>query len=207
MSKNTLFLALFLLFALSAKPLLGSANRELEPVIDTSGKVVRAGPHYYNIVSAIPNLVGVCLALFTGNETCPLDVATIDGSDGLPITFHPVNAKKGVVRVNTDLNIEFSYDSRCESMVWKLKEYDYGTRQRFVTTNGVIGNPGAETIRNWFKIEKYEDAYKLSYCPEVCPSCRHPCMDIGIYNKHHNKEGRYRLTLSNVPFKVRFQRA
>ncbi|MED6143233.1 hypothetical protein PIB30_004321 [Stylosanthes scabra] len=204
MLKNTLFLALLLVFGLSAKSLLSLADREPEQVIDTSGKVVRAGSHYYQIVSATPNLIGVSFALFTGNETCPLDVATIDGFYGLPVGFRPVNAKKGVIRVNTDLNIEFSCESYCESTVWMLKEYDYATRQRFVTTNnGVIGNPGAETINNWFKIEKYEDAYKLSYCPEVCPSCRHPCMDIGLYI---NKEGRHSLILSRVPFKVRFER-
>ncbi|MED6143232.1 hypothetical protein PIB30_004320 [Stylosanthes scabra] len=168
-----LFLAFSLFFALSAKPLLGSANREPEQVIDTSGKIVRAGSHYYKIVSATPNLNAVGFAF------------------------------AGVVRVNTDLNIELSYDLNCESIVWKLKEYDYATRQRFVITDGVLGNPGAETINNWFKIEKYEDAYKLSYCPEVCPSCRHPYMDIGLYN---NKEGMHRLVLSPVLFKVRFER-
>ncbi|KAL1356278.1 hypothetical protein HN51_008287 [Arachis hypogaea] len=206
MLKTTLVLALFLVFALSTKPLLGATNHEPEQVIDTSGKIVRAGSHYYNIISATPNLSGISLAIFTGNETCPLDVATIDGFHGLPVVFQPVNAKKGVVRVNTDLNIMFSYDSRCESMVWKLKDYDYATRQRFVTTNGVLGNPGANTISNWFRIEKYEDDYKLSYCPKVCPSCRHPCMDIGVH-KDHNNWGKHRLALSNVPFKLRFQRA
>ena len=118
--------------------------------------------------------------------------------------FTPVNAKKGVVRVSTDLNIYFSYDSVCpESTVWKLGDYDYSTGQWIVTTGGVVGNPSRETIANWFKIEKYEDGYKMVYCPSACNDCYYPCSDIGIYEDQYGK----RLALSSVPYKVQFQLA
>ncbi|KAK9131185.1 hypothetical protein Sjap_011672 [Stephania japonica] len=63
---------------------------------------------------------------------------------------------------------------------------------------GSIGNPGPETLRNWFKIEKYEDAYKLSYCPSVCRFCKVMCKDLGTYVD----SGVKKLALSEKPLKV-----
>ncbi|KAJ1384732.1 Proteinase inhibitor I3, Kunitz legume [Sesbania bispinosa] len=198
---KTTFLALVLLLALSTKPLLGAAGPAPEQVVDTSGKKVRAGANYY-IVPASPDVGG--LALASTGEDCPLDVVAVDGYQGLPLTFTPVNIKKGVVRVSTDLNIYFSAETSCpQSTVWKLDDYDYSTGQSFVTTGGVLGNPGSQTISNWFKIEKYEDAYKLVYCPSVCNDCGYQCSDIGIYEDQYGK----RLALSYVPYKIQFQLA
>ncbi|CAJ1952325.1 unnamed protein product [Sphenostylis stenocarpa] len=137
-------------------------------LVDTSGKKVRADGFYY-IVPASSDV----------------------GSLALSTT--------GVVRVSTDLNIYFSTYTTCpQSIVWMLKDYDYSTSQWFVTTGGGFGNPGPDTIRNWFKIEKYEDAYKLVYCPSVCNDCSYPCSDIGIYQDQYGK----RLALSSQPYKV-----
>ncbi|XP_057758600.1 miraculin-like [Arachis stenosperma] len=194
-------LALFFLLALSNKPLLGAAGPAPEQVVDTSGKIVRAGYNYY-IVPASANEGGLSLASTSEND-CPLDVIAVNGYQGLPLVFQPVNVKKGVVRVDTDLNIYFSYYTDCGSTVWKLKDYNYALGQQFVTINGVLGNPGANTIGNWFKIEKYEDAYKLVYCPSVCNGCYYQCSDLGIYEDEWGK----RLAFSNVPLKVQFQRA
>ena len=201
---KTTLLALVLLIALSTKPLLGAAGPAPEQVVDTSGKKVRAGINYY-IVPASPNVGGLSLASIGDRWTCPLDVVPVDGYQGLPLVFTPVNAKKGVVRVNTDLNIYFPDFLDCPdySTVWKLKDYDYSTGQWFVTTGGVLGNPGRDTIANWFKIEKYEDAYKLAYCPSGCSDCSYPCTDIGIYEDQYGK----RLALTSVPYKVQFQLA
>ncbi|XP_061355864.1 miraculin-like [Gastrolobium bilobum] len=198
-------LALFLLVALSTKPLLGKKLRvgaaAPEQVVDTSGKKLRVGANYY-IVPASPNFGGFSLTN-TGKD-CPLDVVAVDGYQGLPLTFSPINPKKGVVRVSTDLNIYFSTETSCpQSTVWKLDDYDYSTGQWFVTTGGVLGNPGWQTISNWFKIEKYEDNYKLVYCPSVCIDCSYQCNDIGIYQDQYGK----RLALSYAPFKVQFQQA
>ncbi|GAY67393.1 hypothetical protein CUMW_256070 [Citrus unshiu] len=65
---------------------------------------------------------------------------------GLPMTFSPINPKKGIVRESTDLNIKFE--------VAKI---------RFVTTGGVKGNLGPQTTRNWFMIEKFYSDYKLVF--------------------------------------------
>ncbi|KAK3001390.1 hypothetical protein RJ639_020839 [Escallonia herrerae] len=87
-----------------------------------------------------------------------------------------------------------------QSTVWKLNSY---SGQYDVTTGGVEGNPGRETIENWFKIEKYEDDYKLVFCPTVCNYCKVICKGVGILIQN----GRRQLTLSNVPFKVMFKKA
>ncbi|KAJ1417992.1 Proteinase inhibitor I3, Kunitz legume [Sesbania bispinosa] len=195
------FLSLVLLVALSTKPLLGAAGPAPEQVVDTSGKKVRAGFNYY-IVPAFSDVGG--LALTSTGEDCPLDVVAVDGYPGQPLVFTPANIKKGVIRVDTDLNINFNVETSCPQLpVWKLGDYDYSAGQWFVTTGGIIGNPGSQTIYNWFKIEKYEDAYKLVYCPSVCNYCNFRCSDIGIYEDQYGK----RLALSDVPYKVQFQQA
>ncbi|KAK7314786.1 hypothetical protein VNO77_33320 [Canavalia gladiata] len=194
-------LSLVLLIALSTKALIGAAGPAPEQVVDTSGKILRTGYNYY-IVPASSDVGG--LALSSTGQDCPLDVVAVDGYQGLPVAFIPFNYKKGVIRVSTDLNIFFSAETSCpQSTVWKLKDYDYSLGQWFVTTDGVLGNPGPQTISNWFKIEKYEDAYKLVYCPSVCSGCSYECSDIGIYEDQYGK----RLALTYPPFKVQFQRA
>ncbi|KAL6319771.1 hypothetical protein AAG906_036829 [Vitis piasezkii] len=91
--------------------------------------------------------------------------------------------QKGVIRVSTDHNIKFSASTTCvQSTLWKL-EYDESSGQRF--------------------IEKYEDDYKLVFCPTVCDFCKPVCGDIGIYIQN----GYRRLALSDVPFKVMFKKA
>ncbi|KAK7314778.1 hypothetical protein VNO77_33307 [Canavalia gladiata] len=210
--KNTL-VAFVLLFALSSQPLLGAGDAPPEQVVDTSGKKLRAGLSYY-VLPAVPltrcGRYGKCtsgggLALASIGESCPLDVVVVGGYHGLPLTFSPVDPKKGVVRVSTDLNIMFNTDhTSCAeySPVWKLDHFDVSKKQWFVTTGGSMGNPGWETVRNWFKIEKCDDAYKIVYCPSVCPSSKHMCKDVGVFV---DRDGYRRLALSDVPFKVEFQ--
>ncbi|KAL5154043.1 Miraculin [Glycine soja] len=65
--------------------------------------------------------------------------------------------------------------------MWRFGQVDAATGQRFVTTGGVQGNPGVGTIDNWFKIERFESAYKIVYCPTVCESCEVECKDVGIF--------------------------
>ncbi|MED6165470.1 hypothetical protein PIB30_099834 [Stylosanthes scabra] len=91
-----------------------------------------------------------------------------------------------------------------DSTVWMLKDYDSSASQKFVTLGGALGNPGKLTLADWFKIEKYEDAYKLYYCPNVYYDGSYPCSDIGISEDEY---GNKRLALSDVPYKVRFQLA
>ncbi|XP_054800837.1 miraculin-like [Prosopis cineraria] len=213
--KPTILAFAFLMAVSTQTLLLASAGPSPEQVVDTDGKKVRAGVNYY--IRPVPetpcdgqgpcvNGEGLVLIARSVNVTCPLNVAVVVGFRGLPLTFTPVNPKKGVVRVSTDQNIKFNLTTACkEGTVWKLDDLDTATGRRFITTGGVVGNPGPETIGNWFKIEKYEDDYyKLMYCPSVCKFCKVLCKDVGVFV---DQNGNRRLALSDKPMKVRFQLA
>ncbi|KAK4428195.1 Kunitz trypsin inhibitor 5 [Sesamum alatum] len=205
MKTSQLFLSFFL-FTIFTNSLLSAAAEEPAPVLDTDRNLVRAGVDYY-ILPVIRGRGGGLTLGSTGNETCPLDVVQeqLEVKNGLPLTFRPVNSKKGVVRVWTDQNIKFSAATICvQSTVWKLDNYDVSTGKYFITTGGVEGKPGRETISNWFKIEKYGDEYKLVFCPTVCDYCKVICKDVGIYVE----DGKRRLGLTeDAPFRVMFKKA
>ncbi|KAI3705220.1 hypothetical protein L1987_75454 [Smallanthus sonchifolius] len=194
---NKLTLLLFSTISLS----LGQGSPD--PVLDTDGSLLRSGTEYY-ILPVFRGMGGGLTLAPTRNESCPLDVvqADLEIDNGLPLTFTPVDPKKGVIQESTDLNIIFSALTICiQSNVWMLEEYE---GQRIVTGHGVSGNPGVDTLSNWFKIEKYEDDYKLVFCPTVCDFCKPVCGDIGVTI---TENGRRRLALSDVPFKVMFKKA
>ncbi|KAL5746927.1 hypothetical protein ACOSP7_023916 [Xanthoceras sorbifolium] len=205
--KLTLLILSFLVFIFATKPLVVTADASPDPVLDITGKKLRAGTDYY-ILPVFRGRGGGLTLASTGNETCPLDVVQEqhEVENGLPLTFFPVNVKKGVVRLSTDQNIKFSAATICvQSTVWKLDNYDESLGQWFVTSGGVEGNPGPGTTSNWFKIERFGDDYKLVFCPSVCDFCKVICRDIGIYIDR--AAGTRRLALSDTPFKVMFKKA
>ncbi|KAK0578213.1 hypothetical protein LWI29_006831 [Acer saccharum] len=207
--KTTLLILSFFIFAFVTKvPLVVStADASHSPVLDIAGKKLLAGTDYY-ILPVFRGRGGGLTLASTGNETCPLDVVQEQHvvENGLPVTFSPVNIKKGVIRLSIDQNIKFSASTDCvQSTVWKLDSHDDSLRQWFVTTGGVEGNPGRRTTSNWFKIEKFDDDYKLVFCPSVCDICKVLCRDIGIYIDQAT--GIRRLALSDTPFKVMFKKA
>ncbi|KAG6384708.1 hypothetical protein SASPL_153525 [Salvia splendens] len=175
------------------------------PVLDIAGKQLLAGADYY-ILPVIRGRGGGLTLAATGNETCPLDVAQErqEVKNGLPLSFRPTNAKKGVIRTSTDHNIKFSAASICvQSTVWKL-HFDESIQNYTITTGGAEGNPGRETISNWFKIEKFDEDYMLVFCPTVCNYCKVICKQVGIVVQH----GLRRLALTDsAPFKFMFKKA
>ncbi|KAK3006825.1 hypothetical protein RJ639_017332 [Escallonia herrerae] len=194
---KTLLLLSSLLFGLSANFLLGAA---LDPVLDIDGAQLRNGVEYY----ILPVFRGRGGGLTLGGG-CPRDVVQAQNEldNGLPLTFTPVDPKEGIIRESTDLNFVFSASTICvQSTIWRLSNNET-TGDYFVSTGGVQGNPGRETISNWFKIEKNQDDYNLRFCPTVCDTCRVICRDIGIAIEN----GRRRLVLSEEPFKVKFKKA
>ncbi|KAI3454283.1 hypothetical protein Pfo_010946 [Paulownia fortunei] len=203
--KTTQLSLCFILFSIYTNSLLCAAAEEPAPVLDIDGNKVRAGVDYY-ILPVIRGRGGGLTLASTGNHTCPLGVVQeqLEVKNGLPLTFSPVNSKKGVVRVSTDQNIKFSAASTCvQSTVWKL-DYDESSGKYLITTGGVEGNPGRETISNWFKIEEYEADYKLVFCPTVCNYCKVICKDVGILVQ----DGKRRLGLTDdAPFRVMFKKA
>ncbi|KAL2539682.1 Kunitz family trypsin and protease inhibitor protein [Abeliophyllum distichum] len=179
-----------------------------DPVLDITGKELRKGIDYH--ILPVVRGRGGGLTLASINKTCPLDVVQdqIEVENGLPLTFTPVNAKNSIIRVSTDLNIKFSAGSICvQSTLWKLDNYDESTQKYFVTTGGVEGNPGPETISNWFKIEKYERDYKIVFCPTVCDYCKVICKDVGIFIQGGYRRLALTTAADDVPFRVMFKKA
>lgn len=204
-----MFLSLsFLLLTFTTNLVPGAAESAPDAVRDIDGDIVRTGVNYYILPVARGRGGGLTLAS-TGNKTCPLDVVQErhEVENGLPLTFTPVNPKKGVVRVSTDLNIKFSASTVCvQSTVWKLENFDESLGRWFVSSGGVEGNPGPATLSNWFKIDKSEDDYyKLVFCPTVCNFCKVVCKEVGVFI---DDDGSRRLALTDdQPFRVFFKKA
>ncbi|GMI65904.1 ARABIDOPSIS THALIANA KUNITZ TRYPSIN INHIBITOR 5 [Hibiscus trionum] len=198
--KTALFLAFTFLFFGSSV-----ASDGPEPVLDISGQELRTGVDYY-VLPVVRGRGGGLTLDSANNETlCPLFVVQeqLEVSTGLPLHFSPVNVEQGVIRESTDLNVIFNVFTICiQSNVWSLV-YDESLQKYVVAISGVVGNPGRETLNNWFKIEKFDDDYKLVFCPAVCNICRPVCGNLGVFIDN----GVRRLVLTDDPLKVVFRRA
>ena len=200
---NTITAAVLLLvFFFSTKScFLGVANAANEPVLDTDGDELRTGVEYY-VVSAIWGAGGGGLDLGSPIDQCPKFVVqkSLDTDFGRPVVFYPVDTNDSVVYQFTDVNIQFrpAIDPYCRtSTTWKLDNYDNSSGKWWLTTGGVVGNPGPQTLTSWFKIEKFgtdssSRFYRLTFCPSVCDSCVTLCNDINRYFY----EGELRLGLT-----------
>ncbi|KAK9059470.1 hypothetical protein SSX86_020172 [Deinandra increscens subsp. villosa] len=175
------------------------------PVLDTDRNPLVTGRPYYILPATSGNGGGMNLSPTTFNQTCPLDVTQENNEqeNGLPLNFLlAIPNKGGVVLSSADINIEFSGAMTCgKPAVWQVESVN---GQRVVSSRGHVGNPGPDTISNWFKIEKYENDYKIVFCPSVCNTCKPACGDIGSTQA---KDGRISLLLSNNPLAVKFKKA
>ncbi|KAK9199167.1 hypothetical protein WN944_014355 [Citrus x changshan-huyou] len=158
---------------------------------------VEASRDYY-LVSAIRGAGGGGLTLFRGrNELCPLDVVQLssDLQKGTRLRFATYD-NTSIINEEVDLNVRFSTETRCnEPTVWRVDSYDASRGKWFISTGGVEGNPGAQTLKNWFKFERIgrdRATYKIVHCPSVCESCVSLCNDVGVSNDHAR-----RLALTN----------
>nr|XP_043633652.1 kunitz trypsin inhibitor 5-like [Erigeron canadensis] len=172
-------------------------------ILDTDRNVLRSGTNYY-ILPVMHGKGGGLTLASDGGQTCPLEVVqeVSEGKNGLPVNFASAN-KDGIIRESIDLNIKFVDSVTCApNMVWQV---NYFNRKGTVSSKGTLGRPGQDTMSNWFKIQKYEDHYKLVHCPSVCYNCKKPaCSDVGSMV---DEKGRRSLVLSNEPLKVIFKRA
>ncbi|TYH51456.1 hypothetical protein ES332_D10G275900v1 [Gossypium tomentosum] len=179
--------SVFLLFIIfSITPLsfsFGVANTTNAPVLDSDGNELRTGTPYF-VVSSIWGAGGGGLALgMPRGKPCPEVVAQRgSGDDGIPVIFSNSDSNDGVVRLSSDINIEFIplRPRFCQTTtVWKVDDYDHSAGKWWVITDGVKGNPGANTLTSWFRIEKAGDLdYTFKYCPAVCGTCPALCNKI-----------------------------
>ncbi|XP_020213156.1 kunitz trypsin inhibitor 2 [Cajanus cajan] len=201
-------LAIFCLICFAFTFFIVTTGAAPEPVLDTSGQKLITGVKYYILPVTRGKGGGLTVASTSANnDTCPLFVVQekLEVLKGTPVTFTPYNAKTGLILTSTDLNIRsYVTSSTCaKPPVWKLLKVLTGVW--FLSTGGIEGNPGIDTIVNWFKIEKAEKDYVLSFCPSVC-KCQTLCRELGIYV---DDDGYKHLSLSDkVPsFRIMFKRA
>uniref|UniRef100_A0A803L1P3 Uncharacterized protein n=1 Tax=Chenopodium quinoa TaxID=63459 RepID=A0A803L1P3_CHEQI len=143
-------------------------------VLDIDGYPLQANTTNYYIlpVNRGPHYGGLVLTSKLVFQPCPLFIALDKGQipDGFPYKFYSVNHKDSLIFLSTDLNLELEVLNFCmQTNIWQLYN-DAGTRKVLVNIHGTLGNPGAETLDSWFKIEKAgkgEYDYKFVYCPSV----------------------------------------
>ncbi|WOG93629.1 hypothetical protein DCAR_0312915 [Daucus carota subsp. sativus] len=188
------------------------ASAATNRVIDVDGKDLLARTNYYILPVLRGN--GGGLKMYSGRDTeCPFDVVQEPNevNRGLKLTIVPQKSTEQFIRVSTDVNIQFSDKSTCtaHTNVWRLDQADLANGTTYVSTGGILGNPGASTFNCWFKIEKVERGtnwYKLRFCPSVCKHCPPDCGDVGVLIE---KSGTRRLALNTTgkAFEVFFKKA
>jgi len=199
--------ATFLLLLLLLSPPTTSADTTT--VLDIDGHPLQASTNYY--ILPVVRGRGGGLTLLPKNDTafCPLYVGqeTLEVSKGYPLKFFPVNPEEKLISVSTDLNFEFDVATICLVPTgWSLISDDASGRL-LIGIGGTRGNPGLETLSNWFKIEKAGSGkydYKIVFCPGVCQFCRPICGDVGVFVE---KDGKRLLGLSDQPLLVKFKKA
>nr|DAD32808.1 TPA_asm: hypothetical protein HUJ06_011659 [Nelumbo nucifera] len=162
----------------------------------------------YYILPANSGMAGGLNFESTQNGTCPFVVIQDEDqeSDGLPLSFSPVNPTEEIIHVSTDHNIRFAIETSLpQPTVWSLEGLDESTNTFSVDTCGSIGNPGRGTLSNWFTIERYDDNYKLVFCPTVCDFCRPVCGELGIVIQDGIRHLAMRSGLE--PLEIKFKRA
>ncbi|XP_019200089.1 PREDICTED: miraculin-like [Ipomoea nil] len=176
-------------------------------VLDADGGRLQAGVNYL-VLPVIPGRGGgLSPANINEKSSCPRDIIqeASEIQTGFPVSFSPVDTATGSVPLSTDINVKFFTPTVCSNeTVWRVGKYDEVLKRYFIVTGGVEGNPGPETIANWFKIEKLESDYKIVFCPSVCSICQVVCDDVGIYV---GTGGTKFLALSDSPLVVKFKRA
>ncbi|XP_006347486.1 miraculin-like [Solanum tuberosum] len=102
---------------------------ESDPILDINGKILRTHTTY--LVVPVNHKYGGISLETTGNEKCQLGVVQeIYNVHGGSVALFPLNPKKGVIRVSTDLNIAILFIAK--SFAKMLRLYDQWT-ETFVT--------------------------------------------------------------------------
>ncbi|KAK7401741.1 hypothetical protein VNO78_13457 [Psophocarpus tetragonolobus] len=173
--RTSLSLMLCLLIATTAL-----AQSDNGPVIDTEGHPLEAGKDYY-ITPAITDVGG--RATIVDNGTCPLFVGqeNSDAEKGIAVFFTPFAKEDDVVRVNRDLQVQFSAATLClQGTGWTLTERDGESGRRLI----VAGGTGS-----YFRIGETQTkgVYNIGWCPtDVCPLCKFDCGTVGALQQNGN---------------------
>ncbi|KAL8132671.1 hypothetical protein AgCh_008232 [Apium graveolens] len=185
-----------------------SYSQGLDIVLDTDGHWVERTSRYY-IWPVLPGGPSGPLTLKSTDHSkqCLFNVVQEGNKNdtGLPFGFIMAKWKTAVpvILEEEDVNIMYTGKTFCNDTT-VLKVESKSGEGRFVRSGGVQGNPGTQTVRNWFKIVKYMDAYKIVHCPSVCFKCGSICRDLAIV--YEDNALRLGLT-TDMPVKVVFKLA
>ncbi|XP_010250345.1 PREDICTED: 21 kDa seed protein-like [Nelumbo nucifera] len=197
-----------------------SSHHQAQAVLDTDGNQLQAGREYYIVSAIRGGGGGgVTIGRREGSSSHSPTVRqhSYDMNLGSPVTFTPVSnssqeiliweeldgvqylrlremsSEENRIEEHTDLNIGFSGSKR----VWQVEEANNGRSSssssqttRYVTLRGQPGQPGASTVRNWFRIERISKSnpeYRIAYCPSVCESCHVECGNVGIMEENETR--------------------
>lgn len=182
--------------------LVGATNTS---VVDVDGNQLLPNTKYY-IYTPLGG-GGLALSIRDRRYPCPPNIMQENGvaSVGLALKIFPADGKQEI-DLQSDVNFAFMATTVCvQRTVWRLGDPDWATGRRYVRSGGVVGRAGAETVRNWFKIERFGEgrySYKIVYCPSVCSGCRVECGDVGV----HVENGRRWLALGAQPLSIVFKK-
>ncbi|KAL0348153.1 UNVERIFIED_CONTAM: hypothetical protein Sangu_1043100 [Sesamum angustifolium] len=179
-------------------------------VLDLDGNLLQINTKYYILPldGGGGDGGGLALSVRDPRDPCPPNVVqeNEEGSAGLSLKFFPLDREQPQatsVSMSSDMNIAFMAATTCvQRTVWRIGVADWTTGRRYVRTGGVLGRPGAETVREWFKIDKCGKGYKIGYCPSVCSECRVECGEVGVFVE----DGRRWLGLGGQPLVIAFKK-
>ncbi|XP_057778140.1 miraculin-like [Salvia miltiorrhiza] len=201
MNTKTTLITICVVITISSR--LRGAATNTSVVVDLDGNQLQANTKYY-ILPTRHGGGGLALSIRDRRDPCPPNVMqeTDGASVGLSLKIFPADGK-AEIDLQSDLNLAFMAATICvQRTVWRLGESDWSTGRRYVRSDGVVGRPGAETVRNWFKIEGSGQGYKIVYCPSVCSACRVECGVVGVYVEN----GRRWLALGGQPLFIAFKK-
>ncbi|KAG5602512.1 hypothetical protein H5410_033882 [Solanum commersonii] len=188
--KKLFILQFISIFAIFTNSWLCEASSAPNPVLDITGKILRTEKTYFIVPINSEKYGGVAVETIGNNNTCQLSVIQKRYVEphGHGLELIPVDTKKGVIRVSTDLNVAIYSTYDClHSTMWQLEKYDGG--RYFI-------NVGPKVRRNnWFRIEKYGQGYKFVYCKVICK-------DVGVVMVN----GQRRLGLNGAPLVFNFKK-
>ncbi|KAK4721251.1 hypothetical protein R3W88_011484 [Solanum pinnatisectum] len=161
-----LFLLQFLsIFAIFTNSWLCEASSAPNPVLDITGKILRTKKHILYVI-----------------QKCYVE------PHGHGLELIPVDKKKGVICVSTDLNVAIYSTYDCLHLtMWQLEKYDGG--RYFISVGPKVRR------NNWFRIEKFGQGYKFVYCKVICK-------DVGVVMVN----GQRRLGLNGAPLVFNFKK-
>ncbi|KAG9140602.1 hypothetical protein Leryth_022490 [Lithospermum erythrorhizon] len=199
---SLVFSIFFSFSSLALSQFLGTSNNI--PVLDTDGHELQTSSKY--LIVPAQSSKGGGLSLGARDRACPFYVMqeNQESKYGLPIKLMPVDNKQRTIILSSDLNIVFSAATICvQSTVWRLGNEDEVTGARYVISGGVMGRPGADTVSNWFRIERQGNGfvYRIVFCPSVCSTCKVVCGNVGVFSEN----GKRWLGLSDNPILVTFK--